>query len=109
MSKQQDVCPGCSKHCSAGNVRCKYGQKYFEKRAAEAVSEQKTKKVSKRRKWEKHVTCGGLVWKFLWLASQSKRALRQKDLTEQEWLSALDETERAQLDTLLTKISDRLG
>ena len=52
---------------------------------------------------------GGLAWKLLWVSSRSKKALRRKDLTEQALLSVLDESEQAQLEALLDKISGNLG
>lgn len=60
-------------------------------------------------KWEKYVAQGSLAWKLLWVSSRSKKALRRKELTEQELLSALDEAEQEQLDTLLDNVPDMLG
>ena len=105
--RPKDVCPGCSRHCPMESVRCKYGRKYFGK-MAEAVSAQPSED-SPHYKWEKHVAQGGLAWKLLWVSSRSKKALRRKDLTEQALLSVLDETEQAQLEALLDKISGNLG
>ena len=54
-------CPGCSRHCRAEHVRCKYGQKYFLKMHApqEAAPDSSRKTGEKRkRKWEKHVRQG---------------------------------------------------
>lgn len=107
MTKERkDMCPGCSRHCTAGNEHCKYGRKYFgeKQKTPENGGERKQEPVNHQRKWEKHVTAGSPVWKLLWTASRSKRALRRKECTEQELLSLLDEVEQAQLDALLQKI-----
>ena len=106
---RKDVCPGCSRHCSLNHVRCKYGQKYIEKiRKADADSHHAPE--SKRHyKWEKLVAQGGLAWKLLWVSSRSKKALRRKQLTEQELLSALDDAAQAQLNAILDQLLDRLG
>lgn len=108
--RREDVCPGCSRHCPAGSVRCGYGRKYFEKKhKAQADSEAQAEKRTKRYKWEKLVRQGGPAWQLLWVGSRSKRALRSKSLTEREMFAALDEAEQAQLLALLAKISDTLG
>ncbi|MBQ7885318.1 MAG: hypothetical protein IJ313_00330 [Clostridia bacterium] len=62
-----------------------------------------------RRKWEKHVLQGGLTWKFLWMGSRIKKALRRKRLTEQDLLAALSGEEQARLAALLDKLSGILG
>ena len=112
-NRQADVCPGCSRHCAASNVHCKYGQRYFEKmqktEAAETLCAQEKDTKKHRRKWEKRVKEGGLTWKLLWVGSQSKQALRRKKLTEHELMATLNETEQAQLDALLGKISGIFG
>lgn len=92
-----DVCPGCSRHCSLSHVRCKYGQRYIEKLQAHEDSKP-------RRKWEKHVTQGGLTWKLLFTASSIKKALRKKRITEEALLATLSSQERGQLLALLAKL-----
>ena len=109
MFRGKTRCPGCSRHCHQGNVRCKYGLKHFEKeekkRKAECIVDTKHTKL---RKWEKHVQRGGLLWQFLWVGSLSKRALRKKQLDEVKLLAALDEQEQEQLHQLLKKLVDHL-
>lgn len=103
MAEQNKArCPGCSRHCSAENIRCGYGRKYFDKLA------RKTETEKKRSKWEKHVVSGGLLWQFLHAGRQSKRLLKRRKLGEQEWLLLLTAPERAQLEMLLQKISKGL-
>ena len=54
MAKQREgACPGCSKHCSCENVRCK---------------------------WEKYVEQGGLLWRYLWIGYRSKNLTEQEML-----------------------------
>ena len=106
---RKDVCPGCSRHCSLDHVRCQYGRKYVEEiRKAEEENHQPPEEAH-RFKWEKYVAQGGLAWKMLWVSSRSKKALRRKERSEQQLMSALDEDERAQLNAMLDKISDMLG
>ena len=104
MAKQKKtVCPGCSRHCTQDCVRCKYGQRYFEKKNA-METEQKSAPKERQRKWEKHVSKGGLLWKLLFAGSQCKRALKKKGLTEQMILQVLNREEQAELDALLEKL-----
>ena len=107
------VCPGCSRHCPMGQLRCKYGQKYFEKRqkqqAVQADCTQKADEDRRRCKWEKHVKEGGLAWKLLWAGRVGKKTLRRKKKTEAQVLSALTEPEKEQLGVLLDKIIETLG
>lgn len=107
--RRQDVCPGCSRHCSLNHVRCKYGQKYIEKIRTPDADSHQTPEDNHHYKWEKYVAQGGLAWKLLWVSSRSKKALRRKKRTEQALLDALDEGEQAQLDALLEKLLDSLG
>ena len=105
---KQGVCPGCSRHCRMDDVRCKYGRKYFEKkRKGHAKADDEDVGENKKlRKWEKHVQRGGLIWRFLWVASLSKRALRKKQIAEERLLTALTEAEQEQLHRLLKKLVD---
>lgn len=105
---QKNVCPGCSRHCSLEQVRCKYGRNYVEKMKQADAGHYEQENI-RHYKWEKFVARGGPVWKLLWVGSRSKKALRRKSLTEQALLSVLDDAEQAQLETLLDKISGMLG
>ena len=113
MAKDRDVCPGCSRHCPMGQPRCKYGQKYFEKRqkqqAEQALRAQEEHPSGRHCKWEKYIKEGGLTWKLLWAGKKSKKALRRKKKTEMQLMSALTETEKEQLGVLLDKILETLG
>jgi len=100
-----DRCPGCSRHCCAAHVRCKYGQKYFQKQQEADISFQKNQNDPHHYKWEKFVQQGSPLWMLLWVSCQSKKALRKENLTEQQLLSALSESEQDQLRTLLAKLS----
>ncbi len=101
-----NTCPGCGKHCPAGAVRCKYGQKYFARLNASADQSpvKKTSPVSKPRKWEKNVCSGGLLWHFLSTGRRVKKTLRKGRATEDQILAMLTETEKSSLAAILEKI-----
>ena len=104
MAKQKKaVCPGCSRHCTQDCVRCKYGRRYFEKTSAKET-EKKNEPKERRRKWERYVQKGSLLWKLLFAGMQCKHALKKKGLTEQMILRTLNEEEQSQLNALLDKI-----
>lgn len=104
MSKQKNaVCPGCSRHCRWDCVRCKYGQRYFEKEKLAEIKHDSDVQ-GHRKKWEKYVQRGGTLWKFLMVSARCKRALRKEGLTEQMMLRALDQDEQMQLNMLLEKL-----
>lgn len=110
MGKQKtDVCPGCSRHCPLSHVRCKYGEKYIEKRRRDqqAAGQLLTKGEDgkPRRKWEKYVTQGSTFWKLLLTASRLKKALRKEQITEAQLLAALTPQDRAMLDALLDHVN----
>lgn len=104
-----NVCPGCSKHCTAETVRCKRGQRYFAQlKAAEIPSsftpgKFKDSRQSKKRKWERHVTEEGLLWQLLSTSRMLKKRLRD-GVQEDELLFALTDEERGQLEVILRKI-----
>lgn len=106
----ENICPGCSRHCPASHVRCKYGQKHFEKlrQAEDTTSCSGEVKRKSRYKWEKHVTAEGLLWRLLRHSSRIKRALRKKQVSEQQLLGTLTPQEQAQLSMLLEKITKTL-
>lgn len=93
MSKhKENRCPGCSKHCPCGAVKCKYGRKYFKQHGQRPA-----------RKWESYVSAGGAAWQLLETARQMKKALK-KGAAEEAVLGALNEQERAQLCALLGRL-----
>ena len=99
-----NVCPGCSRHCTADSVRCKRGQRYFAGlRAAEAPSVLKVKK----HKWEQYVADDSPLRPLLLTGRSVKKALRD-EVPEEQLLQALTIEERAQLKELLNKIGSTL-
>ena len=97
-------CPGCSRHCPAYAVRCKYGQKYFEKHPPESPAP-----CSKKHKWEKHVTSGGLVWQLIAGSRNVKKALCREQITEETLLRQLTPEEQEALSRLLTRLSEPIS
>ena len=98
--KKSDVptCPGCSRHCPACSVRCKYGRIYFQKHPPEAVD------GTKKRKWERHVAEGGLMWSLLTNGKKLKKALCRQKLTEAGLMSLLSDEEQSALFSALHKL-----
>lgn len=105
-TKNGPECPGCSRHCPLDHVRCKYGQKYIDK--LKNAQEEAIPFKKHKHKWEKHVHREGLIWNFLQASRSVKRALRRKTANEAQLLAALTSEERAQLNTLIAKITDAL-
>ncbi|MBP3645672.1 MAG: hypothetical protein J6K55_04525 [Clostridia bacterium] len=93
------TCPGCSRHCPACSVRCKYGRQYFQKHPVE------TKCDSKKHKWERYVTEGEMLWNLLAHGKKIKKALCHQQLTESALLSLLSEEEKAAVSSALQKLS----
>lgn len=102
------VCPGCSRHCALSHVRCGYGRKYIKKLEKKQANTPGLKKYTRRYKWEKYVSREGPMRALLLAASRIKHALRKKEITETQLLSALSVDEQAQLDALLAKLVDML-
>ena len=59
-------CPGCSRHCSADNLKCRRGRAYFEKKIAEEKAQDGPKY-----KWERYVTQGSAVKELLTAAAMA--------------------------------------
>ena len=93
-------CPGCSRHCSADNLKCRRGRAYFEKKIAEEKAQDGPKY-----KWERYVTQGSAVKELLTAAAMVKKALKAGWVKEEEILNALNEEEREQLAGLMKKVS----
>ena len=102
MKKDQNVCPGCHRHCPLSSVRCKYGRNYVAKQQAEPPKAACAK--SGKPKWEACVTQGSAVWSLLSTSRSIKKSLRRSQSTEAQILSALDSTERSTLLALLNKL-----
>ena len=101
------TCPGCSKHCSFGHARCKYGKAYFEKKTEKASSCQncpKKKKQDSCPKWEAFATRDGLAWKLFSTSKTLKRKLRKGKLSEEKLLKRLSADEQQTLSALLDKL-----
>lgn len=100
--KKESRCPGCSRRCKEGNVRCKYGRSYFEERKADSQKAVKDRKY----KWERYVETGSTVWKLLRLNAELKRAIKDGDLTEQQIMCRLTDEERQVFEGLLDRMSE---
>lgn len=102
--KNENVCPGCSRHCPANAVRCKRGRAYFAEREAAGPE----KRPHGKHKWEKRVSEGGLLWQLICFSRSAKKALCGKEIAEAQLLDALSEPERNQLWEILEKLGGRL-
>ena len=91
-------CPGCSRHCSMQNVRCKYGRKHFA--ALEEAAKEKPKY-----EWEKYVSRDGLAHRLLLVTRKTRKALCKGSLSEAELISAFSEGERIVLKSILAKMA----
>ena len=58
-NESMNVCPGCKRHCPACAVKCKYGQKYFEKKAC---AEKSNPLQKKKARWKKTVSEGSAIY-----------------------------------------------
>lgn len=106
------TCPGCRRHCPENAVSCKFGRKYFAKRQEHEANMHLAVKSSpngRKYKWEAYVTGGSPIWALLTTGRKVKKALRSKRVTERQILGCLDEQEKAQLKTLLEKLSAAAG
>ena len=95
------VCPGCSRHCPAGAVRCKYGRTYFAKHPPVQTD---CPRKPKEHKWKSCVEKEGLLWTYLLSGKKIKKALCHRHITETELLAALTEEEKQALHGLLSKL-----
>lgn len=101
---KENVCPGCGRHCSTENVRCKYGRNYFEKQRASEQNGMERRKY----KWERYVEKEGLLWKLLLLSAQMKKSLKSEVMTEEQLLSALTDSEQDALAAAIGKIGESM-
>ena len=108
-NQKTDVCPGCSRHCTRDNPRCKRGRAYFAQlQDGEPRATAVRKGSGKKRRWEKHVTEGGIAWQLIYVGRRAKKALRREEISEAQFINALDEQERDQLAQLLKKLDASL-
>lgn len=87
-------------------------KKYFE-RIEKVLSEKadgrpERIKKRKRRKWEKYVQEGGMLWQLLWMSGRVKRSLRDQTAEEAQILAALSKDEWTQMDMLIIKMTSAL-
>jgi len=101
--QKQDVCPGCSRHCTQDCVRCKCGRAYFAGRSSSGTPAPQ-EAPRKKRKWEKYAAEGGLVWRLIIAALRAKKALRREQIAEAQIMDVLDEQEKTLLDQILKKL-----
>ena len=103
------MCPGCSRHCTRDNPRCKRGRAYFAQMRDGVPKAAAVRKGSgKKRRWEKHVAEGGTAWQLICVGRRAKKALRREEISEAQLMSALNDQEREQLSLLLKKVDERL-
>lgn len=107
MKKRETTCPGCGRHCTAENVRCKYGRSYFEKLSA-AEPEEKVNRKHKKYKWERYVEDQGILRKLLMLSVQMKKALKSGRMTEEQLTGALTGEEKEWLAAAISKIEETM-
>ena len=105
---KEDVCPGCSRHCTRNEIRCKRGRAYFAEHGADGLKVHPADEKRKKRKWEKYVDEGGLVWRMLFVSLRAKKALRRGKIDEAKLISVLDEQDRVQLDRILKKLDGKI-
>lgn len=98
--KNQNCCPGCSRHCCLDKPKCKYGCRYCAKLQAE-----KENKTAKKHKWEKYVNRNNAFGMTIRIGRKLKKALLKKEITEAQLLHVLNGQERDTLAALLEKIN----
>lgn len=102
----QNVCPGCSRHCTADCVRCKRGRAYFAKqRENDNFAPMENTKKKHHHKWERSLSEGGPIWRMLRMSKKIKKALRNGEISEAGLLEPLSEQERDQLSEVMDKIN----
>ena len=107
--RNENVCPGCSRHCPMNDVRCKRGARYFagigdmKMKSSDTKGDPPGKLTSKKCKWERYVAEGNLLWQLLHISRHLKRLLRS-GIPEGRLLSVLNEEERDHLESILNKI-----
>jgi len=100
-SLNMPVCPGCSRHCPANAVRCKYGRTYFAKHPpAETACSAKQKGC----KWKAIVKKDSLLWNYLISTKKIKKALCHQKITEAAFLALLTEEEQRSLGIITEKL-----
>jgi len=103
MKKEQiPVCPGCKKHCPMNSLCCGYGKKYFKKNPPETIGPEETEK----RKWEKGLTRGSIIWKFVGTGRRIRKALRDGEIREAQLEAALNDEEKQQLGVIIEKLAN---
>ena len=100
-NEHMPVCPGCSRHCPANAVRCKYGRAYFTKHPpAEAACSGKPK----GHKWKAFVEKDGVLLNYLISGKKIKKALCHQKVSEAALLSLLTEEEKHVLSAITQKL-----
>ena len=106
-------CPGCGKHCSLNQPRCKYGREYaakIEKKRQDAMKQPAGAKAGScdmkkhQYKWEKYVEKDSLAWKFLSVSCLAKKALRREQITQEQLFHQFSPLEMLQFSALLDKL-----
>lgn len=98
-------CPGCGKHCSLREPRCKFGKNYAEKHLPSLSPQFTSKQNKKKRKWEKQVVRGELIWQLLNTSSMIKRAIKNETISEKKLISEFSEGEIIQFSQFLIKLT----
>ena len=103
-NESMNVCPGCKRHCPACAVKCKYGQKYFEKKAC---AEKSNPLQKKKARWKKTVSEGSAIYLLISAGRSAKKALKRGETTEARLLASLTDEERQTLAGLLDAFREK--
>lgn len=103
----ENCCPGCRRHCSRDKLCCKHGRAYFaeQKRSDKNMMQKQEHKSGHLHKWERYVQPDGLAWNLLYACRSTKRALRDRKITEEELFARLSDLEKENLREILEKLS----
>ena len=108
-NEKQLLCPGCGRHCPASAPRCKYGRNYFAKKSACSASSCPHSECAfhpgRTYKWEKHAPRETLLGQFLLVGCKTKKALKNKNITQQQLLESLPQEETQRLSETLAKLN----
>lgn len=102
-----NVCPGCSRHCTAETVKCKYGRNYFAKQDV-GLLKVKERKKKHECKWKKMVSEDGVVRELIITSIGIKKAIRSGMITEKQIMEMLNDAEQAQLASILRNLNAKM-
>ena len=94
--KNDNVCPGCHKHCPLSQPRCKYGLAYAARQAQKAAAP--------KHKWQRFAQPDGLAWTLFTTSKRAKKALCHARATEDQLFGDFTIQEKETFRQLLAKI-----